>query len=77
MTVIGEYNREGFRVVNAHTGATLFVEGNKPGGGVEIIDNYNQYALPIHTIRSKCTDRTKQIADKTGFKFGGVERVED
>lgn len=77
MTIIGEYSRDGFRVINLATGDTVFAEGNRPGGGIEIIDRYHQYALPIHTIRTKCEEKAKQIAARHGAEFGGVERVED
>lgn len=77
MTIVGEYSREGYRVVNAATGNTFFAEGNIPGGGQRVIDPYHRCALPIHTIRTKCTAKTKQIAAECGAVFGGVERLED
>jgi hypothetical protein len=77
MVVVGEYNREGYRVVNRATGNTLFVEGNAPGGGTVILDLYNRYALPLHTIRFKCETKTREIANAEEATFGGVERVDE
>lgn len=77
MTVIGEYHREGYRVINAATGESLFVEGNSPGGGDVVLDPFNRYALPMHTLRSKCETKAKEIASACGATFGGVERTDD
>ncbi len=77
MVVVGEYSREGYRVVNGATGNTFFVEGNSPGGGSVILDPYDRYALPIHTIRTKCEAKAKQIADSEGATFGGIERIDE
>ena len=77
MIVVGEYSREGYRVVNAVTGNTLFIEGNAPGGGTVILDVYSRYALPLHTIKFKCETKTREIAAAEGATFSGVERIEE
>lgn len=77
MTIVGEYSREGFRVVNRETGDTLFSEGNSPGGGAVVLDRYHRHALPIRMIRIKCEIKTREIAAAKGAAFGGIEKIEE
>lgn len=76
MTIIGEYDREGYIIMDATTRNLLFIEGNSPGGGLEILSPWNRYALPLNTIRTKCKAKAKEIAALMGVAFGGIERVD-
>jgi len=76
MFVIGEYDWNGYRVVNGITGDTLFSEGNSPGGGAVVLDRYHRHALPIRMIRIKCEAKTRKIANELAAVFTIAERIE-
>lgn len=77
MLIVGEYNRHGYRIWDVETGNLLYTAGNCPFESTTVLDTWDRYAEPLHTIRSHCLSTAQEIAAEHGAGFGGVERVEE
>ena len=71
MTVVGEYDRDGYTVTTAdgevlHSAGANAFDSHAPGRDVT-----------LSVIRRWCVRTGKEIAAETGAVWGGVQRTED